>query len=497
MKRFIVLLLLCSSLNTSAQVGIHFEQNLTWKEIKDKAKAENKYIFVDCFATWCGPCKVMDKEVYSLKEVGDYYNSHFISVKVQMDKTLNDDTLVKSWYGIAASLESFFSVSAYPTFLFFSPNGNPAHKVTASANALRFIELGKDAQDSTKQYYNVLKNFQPGRMDTGELKGLALSLLYSDALLAGKIATDYLNRIPPNEISKPHNFDFIRKFKNDSTVAEIIVSHLNKLNSKSLNTKASKDLLVVFSKNVHAQILAKEIIRKQVEKNLYTADMLAFIRTFTNSSTDRGFSVFYNHSDEVDLVMNKKGYAESAVDYVITREEITPLFVAADKGGETPNFDAMWSAVEKKYTAEYARRNIIKGKVRWFDYITKTTKMGWTEYLKALIEQTEIYPPDTSSTFADQLGINNVCWSIFLHSDDKEQLEKAIKWMGEAVRRNPKETTIIDTYASLLYKSGYTNKAIEWEEKAISLSTDKNMLVYYNAQLKKMRSGKSIRPGEN
>jgi thiol:disulfide interchange protein len=43
--------------------GINFENNLSWEQVKEKAKAENKYIFVDCYATWCGPCKAMDKEV--------------------------------------------------------------------------------------------------------------------------------------------------------------------------------------------------------------------------------------------------------------------------------------------------------------------------------------------------------------------------------------------------------------------------------------------------
>ncbi len=36
---------------------IHFENGLSWEQIKEKAKAEHKYIFVDCYATWCGPCK--------------------------------------------------------------------------------------------------------------------------------------------------------------------------------------------------------------------------------------------------------------------------------------------------------------------------------------------------------------------------------------------------------------------------------------------------------
>ncbi len=77
---------------------ISFERGLTWHQIQVKAKAENKFIFVDCYATWCGPCRLMDKNVFTNSEVANYLNNNFISVKVQMDKTASDDEDVKRWY---------------------------------------------------------------------------------------------------------------------------------------------------------------------------------------------------------------------------------------------------------------------------------------------------------------------------------------------------------------------------------------------------------------
>ena len=44
------------------------------KDAKAKAKKENKLIFIDCYTTWCGPCKNMSKKTFVNKEVGEYYN---------------------------------------------------------------------------------------------------------------------------------------------------------------------------------------------------------------------------------------------------------------------------------------------------------------------------------------------------------------------------------------------------------------------------------------
>ncbi len=52
--------------------GITFEENLSWQQAKEKAKKENKYIFVDCYATRCGPCKQMEKEVYPSDKAGNF-----------------------------------------------------------------------------------------------------------------------------------------------------------------------------------------------------------------------------------------------------------------------------------------------------------------------------------------------------------------------------------------------------------------------------------------
>src|SRR6185312_17488120 len=105
MKRLLYILLSIPLASAGQETGIRFDSAHTWVQITAKAKAEHKYIFVDCYATWCSPCKEMDKNVYMSSKIGERFNADFVSVKVQMDKTKKDDPHVMSWYSAADSLQ--------------------------------------------------------------------------------------------------------------------------------------------------------------------------------------------------------------------------------------------------------------------------------------------------------------------------------------------------------------------------------------------------------
>ncbi len=148
---FVVVVFLFATASTTAQAfhpdsshtGIEWTTGLTWKGICDKAAAERKYIFVDCFSTWCVPCKWMDKVVYPNDTVGNLLNSSFISVKVQFDTTKKDNEYVQKWYRDAASIRHKYNVNAYPTFLFLTPDGQLLFKDVGAKDVVDFTRLVK------------------------------------------------------------------------------------------------------------------------------------------------------------------------------------------------------------------------------------------------------------------------------------------------------------------------------------------------------------------
>lgn len=146
MRKTLFLLLVLFSISVSAaNDGISFIKDSTLVDALSKAKQENKLLFIDCYTTWCGPCKYMEKNVFPLKEVGDFYNKHFVCWKMDMETP--EGVLIKNKY----------NVRGFPTYLFLNGNGELVHRGLGSFfDYNMFIShLGETALDSTKNYLGV------------------------------------------------------------------------------------------------------------------------------------------------------------------------------------------------------------------------------------------------------------------------------------------------------------------------------------------------------
>jgi thioredoxin-related protein len=178
MNRFILLISLFICQFAVAQekketTGLVFESALSWSEIKAKAKAENKPIFIDAWTTWCGPCVYMNKKVFPKPEVGAFFNKNFINVKLQLDSTTEDGDYVKSWYADAQKLMQEWNIQYFPTFIFLDSKGEPVHRAVGGSDAKTFIALGKDALNHKSQFYTLKNKYEAGKRDAALLYSLA------------------------------------------------------------------------------------------------------------------------------------------------------------------------------------------------------------------------------------------------------------------------------------------------------------------------------------
>ena len=95
---------------TGESTGIQFFSG-TFKQALAKAKKEKKLIMVDCYTTWCGPCKYLKTNVFTDKALGDYMNSKFVSVAVDYESAEGE------------AVARMYPVEGYPTLFFMDSNG--------------------------------------------------------------------------------------------------------------------------------------------------------------------------------------------------------------------------------------------------------------------------------------------------------------------------------------------------------------------------------------
>ncbi len=152
--------------------GIRFENGLSWTQVKEKAKMENKNIFLDAFTTWCEPCRRMEQEIFPQPSVGDFFNRNFINIKVQMDVTQADGKQVRDWYVDAKNIHDTYKIDSYPTYLFFNSQGELVHRTGASFITADFIKAATGALSP----YLIQKNeYANGKKEPDFLKQLIKS----------------------------------------------------------------------------------------------------------------------------------------------------------------------------------------------------------------------------------------------------------------------------------------------------------------------------------
>lgn len=182
MKKFFTIFILLISIVFFAQEGVAFQQ-LTFNQLLDKAKKENKLLFIDAMADWCGPCKMMDKNVFPKKSVADFYNQNFVNAQFDMEK------------GEGREIAAKYGVRSYPTYLFINGDGQLITQNSGYMPESTFLELGKEANAALKNIGSMRERFDKGEKDPDFLINIIKLHSKSDVAFA-KLASEryFLNK---------------------------------------------------------------------------------------------------------------------------------------------------------------------------------------------------------------------------------------------------------------------------------------------------------------
>ena len=199
-----------------------FMENESWNAVKSKAVKENRMIFMDCYTSWCGPCKGLAQNVFPQPKVGEFLNSNFVCCKYDMEKG----------EGIMLYKKYKDNIPGFPTMLVINPvDESIVHKVVGYTEPDALITALQDGLDG-KTLAVFQKRYEAGERSLELIKDYckALDVAY-DQGTKEKIVRDYIESMPLDSLMNKELLELYLPYLNDaySTQYGYVLKNLDKL----------------------------------------------------------------------------------------------------------------------------------------------------------------------------------------------------------------------------------------------------------------------------
>lgn len=158
-------------------------QEINWVTLEEAVALQNKKpkkIMLDVYTSWCGPCKLLDKNTFKNKDVTNYVNKHYYAVKFNAegnsvvnykDKTFSNpkyDSKFSNSRNSVHELAEYFKIKAYPTIVFLDEKGElifPLQGYKKPTELELFLKMFNENKhlelDTQDKFYKYYKAFVP------------------------------------------------------------------------------------------------------------------------------------------------------------------------------------------------------------------------------------------------------------------------------------------------------------------------------------------------
>jgi len=308
-----IILLLSVSLFAMSLVAQTNFRDITYKEALVAAKAEKKLVFIDFYTSWCGPCKMMMKDIFPLKEVGNYLNAKFVCIKIDAEK------------GEGPELAKRYQVKAYPTFVAINPAEEIIMtKVGGSGSGSSFIASIERQIDPNKTPERMKQRYESGERTADLISayaGLKMEEVYKNRQPdmtkkdeAFKMVQDYFDGLKDKERLAEENLFIYATYVESSTdaIARYMIANRDKFASVIKNDISDR-IKELYKRDVFNYLAARvpfnqqqyDIVKKEVmdlglNKDDYYTTAFRFIESYGAGDMDAFMTLCEKEYDQLN-----------------------------------------------------------------------------------------------------------------------------------------------------------------------------------------------------
>ena len=122
-----------------------------------------RFVLVDFYTVWCGPCKKLDETTWKDQEVRDWLSREAVCLKVDAEK---DEPLAEKYH-----------INVYPTVLLLRPDGTEIDRLVGYRDAKTFLADAREALAGNNSLARARKKLEGANANDPSLR-----MSYGDAL---------------------------------------------------------------------------------------------------------------------------------------------------------------------------------------------------------------------------------------------------------------------------------------------------------------------------
>lgn len=284
-KQLLLLLFFSLTILGSFAQGIRFEQGKSWKQIVQKARKSRQLIFVDCYTSWCGPCRAMTTTVFTQDTVGIFFNIHTVNAKVDMEKEAD-----------GRMLREKYRVESFPTFLFIDPfTQQEVHRMVGQMSVNDLLQEAAIAIDPQNNIAGMANRYAAGERSPGLLLSYQQALEKAMYPLNSQIAREYLDSLSLEQLATEMTWNKIVKYVDDLLAKPLQLVIANRDRFYAIAGREAVDYKIQYVLNNTVKQLISQ--RDRFDEKRY-AEVRNCLRSLDDIGASGGLAYLYAYSCE-------------------------------------------------------------------------------------------------------------------------------------------------------------------------------------------------------